>query len=206
LGEGRPDGVTAAGWVDSSGMQDQGQAEAPPEILSSRTVYSGAVVSLRVDEVRVATGTVTREVVEHPGAVVMAALDERERVVLVRQFRHAVGRELLEFPAGGLEPGEDPGAAARRELREEAGLVADEWVSLGSFFSSPGFLHEELHAFLARGLVSTVQDLDVEEDIEVVWVRLEDLVRGVPAVTDAKTLATLLLLQRHLARDEDQGA
>ena len=76
-----------------------------------------------------------------------------DHVYLVRQYRHPIGRYLLELPAGGLEPGEEPLAAAKRELREEVGLEAREWTSLGSFFSSPGFANERLHAFLARGLV-----------------------------------------------------
>ena len=202
MGPGR-DGGAAPGRAPHSAAP---QGRSPlPEVLSSRMVYSGAVVSLRVDEVRAGTGSVTREVVEHSGAVVMVALDDEGRVVLARQFRHAVSMDLLEFPAGGLESGEDPLEAARRELREEAGLVADEWVFLGSFFSSPGFLHEELHAFLARGLTPAEQDLDEDEDIETVWVGLDDLMRGAPALSDAKTLATLLLLQRHLESERLQS-
>jgi len=202
----RQHGAEPGGHPPETGASSETGATTLPEVVSSRTVYSGAVVSLRVDEVSTATGSVAREVVQHPGAVVMVALDDLDRVILVRQYRHAVGRELLEFPAGGLEPGEDPLEAARRELREEAGLVAEEWVPLGSFFSSPGFLHEELHAFLARKLTSTSRDLDDGEDIEVMWVGLRDLTRGTPSVSDAKTLATLLLLQRHLAPDEDLKA
>lgn len=186
------------GVFETTGL-DRAGADAGPLVLSSRMVYSGAVVSLRVDEVQTAKGTVTREVVEHAGAVVMVALDDLGRVALARQYRHAVGKELLEFPAGGLEPGEDPWEAARRELKEETGLVAEEWAFLGSFFSSPGFLHEELHAFLARSLSLTDQELDEDEEIEVTWVSLDDLARGIPPLSDAKTLATLVLLQRWLA-------
>jgi ADP-ribose pyrophosphatase len=162
-------------------------------------VYSGAVVNLRVDDVRTASGTVTREVVEHPGAVVIAALDHEGRLALARQYRHPVGSDLLELPAGGLEPGEDPEQAARRELKEEVGLEALKWSALGSFFSSPGFLREELHAFLATGLTTTDRDLDDDEDIEVVWARVEDLESGKIPLHDAKTLATLHLLRRHMA-------
>lgn len=171
----------------------------PAEVLSTRKVYSGAVIDLRVDEIRAATGTVRREVVEHPGAVVIAALDDAGRVALARQYRHAVGKDLLEFPAGGLEPNEQPLPAAQRELREEVGLEADTWIPLGSFFSSPGFLHEELHAFLATGLATTEQDLDDDEEIEVIWVDVGDLETGAVPVSDAKTLATLHLLRRHIS-------
>jgi 8-oxo-dGTP pyrophosphatase MutT (NUDIX family) len=171
-----------------------------PEVLSTRRVYSGAVVNLRVDEIRSRSGTVKREVVEHPGAVVIAAVDERGRVALARQYRHPVGDLLLELPAGGLEPGEDPEAAARRELREEVGLEAGEWHLLGSFFSSPGFLREELHAFLATRLTVTDRDLDDDEEIDVIWARVEDLDSGEIPLRDAKTLATLHLLLRHVAQ------
>ena len=116
-------------------------------------VYEGKVVSLRVDEIALpAGGTATREVVEHPGAVVIIALDDDGEVALVRQYRHAIRRYLLELPAGGLEPGEEPLAAAQRELREEVGVEAARWTSLGYFFSSPGFANEMLHVFLAEEL------------------------------------------------------
>jgi 8-oxo-dGTP pyrophosphatase MutT (NUDIX family) len=170
-----------------------------PQVVSSERLYSGAVIDLRVDEIRTPSGIVRREVVEHPGAVVIAAVDVVGRVALARQYRHAVGGHLLEFPAGGLNPGEDPEAAARRELREEVGVEAEEWLPLGAFYSSPGFLHEELHAYLATGLSSTDQDLDDDEEIEVIWARIEDLETGQIQVHDAKTLATLHLLRRHRA-------
>ena len=122
------------------------------EVVASRVVFDGRVFTVRVDDVRLPDGRIaTRDVIEHPGAVVIAALDDGGRVALVRQYRHAVGGELLELPAGTLEPGEPPAETAVRELREETGLVGGRWEPLGSFFSSPGFLHEEMHAFLARG-------------------------------------------------------
>lgn len=173
------------------------------KVVSSRRAFAGHVVSVRVDEIATETGTVTREVVEHSGAVVVAAVDAEGRVVLVRQYRHAIGGYLLELPAGGLEPGELPAETARRELREEAGLVASKWTPLGSFFASPGFLREELHAFLATGLSSVERDLDEDEDIELQWVSLADLLAAPRELRDAKTLAALLLVERRL---EDGGA
>ena len=133
----------------------------------------------------------------------MAALDADGRVALVRQYRHAIGRYLLELPAGTLDDGEEPLAAARRELREEVGRTATGWRRLGSFFSSPGFLREELHAFLATGLSETAQALEEDEDLEVEWRDLAELLADPGQVSDAKTLATLFLLQaelRHLDR------
>ncbi|MHB0978474.1 MAG: NUDIX hydrolase [Thermoleophilia bacterium] len=168
------------------------------EVVSSRRAFEGQVISVRVDEIVTARGTVTREVVEHAGAVVVAAVDAVGRVVLARQYRHAVGGSLLELPAGGLEPGESPPETARRELREEAGLAASNWTSLGSFFASPGFLREELHAFLAMDLSPVERDLDDDEDIDLLWVPLAELLAAPRELRDAKTLATLLLVERRL--------
>jgi 8-oxo-dGTP pyrophosphatase MutT (NUDIX family) len=170
-----------------------------PSVVDSRAIYTGKVVSLRVDEITLPHGgTALREVVDHPGAVVVVALDEADHVYLARQYRHPIGRYLLELPAGTLEPNEKPLAAAMRELREEVGLVAQVWTPLGSFFSSPGFANERLHAFLARGLSRVPSEPDADEDIFVVrrpWAQLLDNLEETP---DAKTLATLLLAQRVL--------
>jgi ADP-ribose pyrophosphatase len=180
------------GW----GMASDGKV---PPVLSSREIYRGKAVTLRVDEIGLPLGGVaTREVVEHPGAVVMAAIDDAGQVYLVRQYRHAVGRDLLELPAGTLEPGEEPLAAARRELQEEVGLEADSWTALGFFYSSPGFANERLYAFLARGLHAVGTDPDFDEDLTPVKLPLDDLLRHLLEITDAKTLATLLLVQREL--------
>lgn len=174
-----------------------GGSQPRPEVLSSRVVYEGKVVSLRVDEISLGEGrTATREVVEHPGAVVVIARDENGEVALVRQYRHAVGRYLLEFPAGGLEPGEEPLATAQRELREEVGLDAKRWTSLGYFFSSPGFANEILHVFLAEDLHAAYAEPDEDEDITVVRCDLSELYDHPEQIEDAKSLAALLLLRR----------
>jgi ADP-ribose pyrophosphatase len=172
-----------------------------PRVVSSRAVYEGRVVSLRVEEIALPNGrTAIREVVEHPGAVVVAAVDASGDVILVRQYRHPLRGYLLELPAGGLEPGEDATDAAKRELREEVGLEATTWTPLGCFYSSPGFANERLEAFLATGLREVDADPDEDEDIEVVRLPLADLLDHPDRVCDAKTLATLLRVQRHLAR------
>jgi 8-oxo-dGTP pyrophosphatase MutT (NUDIX family) len=166
------------------------------QVVSSRTVYEGRVVTLRVDEISLPQGgRAIREVVEHPGAVVIIALDDEDRVYLVRQYRHAIGRALLEFPAGTIEADEDPLVAAKRELREEVGLVADEWSYLGSFFSSPGFANEHVHVFLARKLSEQECDPDYDEDLTVVRMPLSELSNRLGDIPDAKSLAALHLLQ-----------
>jgi ADP-ribose pyrophosphatase len=168
----------------------------PPEIISSRLVHRGKVVNLRVDEIMLPNGqTTSREVVEHAGAVVVIALDEAGHVFLVRQYRHPIKQSLLELPAGGLEPDEEPSAAARRELQEEVGLEAAAWTELGYFFSSPGFASEKLHVFLAEDLRPAEAHPDDDEDIVVVRYTLEQLYQHPERLHDAKSLAALFLLK-----------
>jgi ADP-ribose pyrophosphatase len=178
---------------------ESGETVELPKVVSSRTIYQGKIVSMRVDEVTLPRGgTAVREVVDHPGAVVIAALDDADQIYLVSQYRHAIARHLVELPAGGLEPDEEPLAAAKRELREEVGLEAGEWVLLGSYFSSPGFANERLYAFLARDLVSADGEPDEDEDLTVVRYALTDLLEHLDQIQDAKTLAALCLLAANL--------
>ena len=168
-----------------------------PDVLSSRVIHQGRIVSLRVDEIRLDKGgVVTREVVDHPGAVVIAAIDGEDRVYLVDQYRHPIRSYLLELPAGSLESGEDPLDCAKRELREEVGIEAGDWKYLGVFYSSPGFADEALHAFLARELTFVDDAPDDDEDLGVVRYPLRSLLDELDRVKDAKTLATLLLVAK----------
>lgn len=125
-------------------------------VQASSTAYVGAVMALRVDEVAMpGGGTGTREVVEHHGAVAVLALDDADRVVLIHQYRHPVGRRLWELPAGLLDvAGEEPLAAAQRELAEEVGLAAARWSVLVDLVASPGFTDEAVRVYLADGLSS----------------------------------------------------
>lgn len=174
-----------------------------PSLVRTSLKYQGKLIRVRVDEYALPNGSVVdREIVEHPGAVVVAALDEDGRVVLCHQYRPALGCELLELPAGLLEEGEAPASAAARELKEETGLIASQWDYLGSFYSSPGFVHEQLHAFLARDLESHGADPDEDEDIVLERLPLSVLIANPEKIQDAKTLATLLLVQARLARGE----
>jgi len=183
--------------------RSEASASTAPRVLSSREVYRGNVLSLRVDEIELSEGrSAVREVVEHPGAVVIAAVDEHQRVYLVRQYRHPIGRDLLELPAGMLEMGEEPLAAAMRELREEAGLIAERWTALGSFYSSPGFANESLHAFMARDLTQVDTDPDDDEDLAIVRRPLSRVYGTLNELTDAKTLATLLLVKEALGQND----
>ena len=173
-----------------------------PATVGSRCIYQGRVVTLRVDALRYPNGQeVEREIIDHPGAVVIAALDDQGRVATVEQYRPAVGRELCELPAGTLEPGEEPLQAAVRELREETGLEAARWDALGSFYSSPGFLREELHAFLARELTAVPPQPEEDEDIEIGWRQLLTPSVDRHTVLDSKTLAALFLVQDLLRQE-----
>jgi ADP-ribose pyrophosphatase len=168
-----------------------------PEVTGSTEVFQGKVISLRVVDIELSGGRkATREVVEYPGAIVVIALDADGTVTMVRQYRHAIKQYLLEFPAGGLEPGEEPLLCARRELREETGLEAERWTSLGHFYSSPGFANEILHVFLAEDLRTVDADPDEDEDLQVIRYELSGLYAHPEQLVDAKSLAALVLLQK----------
>jgi ADP-ribose pyrophosphatase len=140
-------------------------------------------------------------VVEHPGAVAIVAWDG-ERLAMVRQWRHPAERELLEIPAGTIDPGETPLVTARRELTEETGLSADRWDEGPSFFTAPGFCTERLTVYLATGLHAGKATGAADEIIEVERLTLEEALTAVDdgSVADAKSLAAILWLARRLAR------
>jgi ADP-ribose pyrophosphatase len=173
---------------------------------STRT-FQGKLISVRVDEVDLASGhTATREVVEHPGAVGILAWDGA-RLAMVSQWRHATGRELLEIPAGTLDPGESPRATAERELGEECGLAADSWDEGPSFFTAPGFCTERLTLFLATGLREINASGPDDELLERSWLSLADAVAAVDdgRVIDAKSVAGILWLAHRVDAAEPGG-
>ena len=175
-------------------MRNDAQAEIR---VASRLIYAGKILNLRVDRVRLSNGReATREVAEHAPAVAVVALSREQNVLLVKQYRYPVQRELLEIPAGRLEAGEEPLTAAQRELAEETGRRARRWQPLFGIYSSPGFTNEQLHLFLAQDLEPAAggQNLDEDELIRVVEVPLaqipEMIRRG--EIGDAKSVAGLL--------------
>lgn len=169
------------------------------ETLSSRRGFDGKLLHVRVDDVRLPTGRrVTREVVEHPGAVAIVGLTRERRVLLLRQSHHPIARTLLGLPAGTLEPGETLAACARRELEEETGYRAGTLTQLASYYTSPGYTSERLTIFRADDCVPTGGRIDPDELITVVPVPLNDvpdlLSPGPNQIQDAKTLIGLLLV------------
>ncbi len=163
--------------------------------LSSKRVYEGKILNLRVDEVEVSrNGRHTkREVVEHGDAVAVLARDEEGRFLFVRQFRYPLKAELLEIPAGLIEKGESPRDAAARELREEAGYRAAKWTRLPAVWSSPGFSDEKIHLFYAEGLEWAPLDPDDDEDIALVRLTEDELLTMLDSseTLDGKSLASL---------------
>lgn len=169
--------------------------ELKEETVSQERVYEGIIVNIRRDQARLADGRITgREVIEHPGGVAVFALDEENRVIMVRQFRYPIGEVVLELPAGKLEKGEDPRDSGLRELEEETGLRPGTFLSMGVSYSSPGIMEERIHLFFAKDLVQGPSHPDDGEFLEIVRVpypELLDMVRR-GEIHDGKTLAAIL--------------
>jgi ADP-ribose pyrophosphatase len=169
---------------------------AEEETLSSRTVYDGRAVKLRIDTVRMPSGReTTREIVEHSDCVAIIAVDDKDNILLVNQFRKSVEKELLEIPAGGIDPGETPEDCVRRELREETGFLPRKVERLGGFYSSPGYCTEYLHLYLATDLVSSPLQAEDSESIRLVRMPLAQIPGLIASgsICDAKSIAGLLI-------------
>jgi len=163
--------------------------------LSSQLIYGGRAVRLRVDTVQMPSGRqTTREVVEHSDCVAIVAIDDDDNVLLVKQYRQAIDKELLEIPAGGIDPGEDAEAAVRREMREETGFLPRRVARLGGFYSSPGFCTEYLHLYLALDLVSSPLHAEDTEIIKLVRVPASQIPELLSSgqICDAKSIVGLL--------------
>ncbi len=172
--------------------------------IKTDQAFIGRVFQVEVQTVSLPDGRpARREIVRHSGGACVLALDEQHRVYMVRQFRKPFDRELLEIPAGKLEPGEDPLDCARRELSEETGLTADHMILLTALYPSPGYCSEVLSIYLATGLTAGQAHLDEGEHLSCQLYPLAQLLdwadKGV--IHDAKTLAALLLADRRLKAD-----
>ena len=173
----------------------------PPKAQHSEIVYRGRAFAVRVDEVEIKPGVVSRlDIVEHTGAVTILPLDEAGDIWFIRQYRHPAGETLLELPAGTLKPGEDPTLAANRELQEEIGMRADRLELIASFWLAPGYSTELMHVYLATGLSEAplAQDEDEVITIEKIPARQAPALALDGTLRDAKRIAAVLAAARRL--------
>lgn len=168
-------------------------------VIGSETIFQGKIVHLHVDTVRLPDGSESkREIVAHKGAVCIVPLEDDGTVLMVRQFRLAAGKPLLEIPAGTLEVGEDPDACAARELEEETGYQAANLRYLFSAYVAPGYSTELIHAYLATGLTPSQAHTDADENVELVPLPLAEVERRVLVgeLQDSKSISALLVAAR----------
>ncbi|SNS38284.1 ADP-ribose pyrophosphatase [Granulicella rosea] len=170
-------------------------------VLKSRVSYKGKVFSVTTDTVTEPGGvTSTRDVIRHNGSVIILAVDTSKNpadptILIERQYRHAAGQFLLELPAGRIEPGEAPLAAAKRELIEETGFRARRWSKLVRYFASPGFLSETMQVFLAEDIRAGVAQPEEDEKIDLLHIPLSELIGMIESgkVLDGKTILSVML-------------
>ena len=165
------------------------------KILSSRTIFDGRAVKLRVDTVQTPDGReTTREIVEHEEVVAIVAIDADDNALLVKQFRHPAEKELLEIPAGGIDGDEDPADAVRREMQEETGYLPEKVEKLGGFYSAPGFCTEYLHLYLATDLTPSQLHAEDTDSITLIRVPIAEIPGLITSgsICDAKSIAGLL--------------
>jgi len=169
--------------------------------LESKTVYEGLIVNVKRDVVELRNGNnAEREVVEHPGGVCIVALTDDMKVLMVRQFRYTMKEDLLEIPAGKLEPGEEPFTCAVRELSEETGYTASKWIDFGIIYPSAGVYREKLYLYLALDLTKGEMHLDENELLSVEEVDMDELIRQIMAneLKDAKSVVGILKTKLYL--------
>lgn len=168
----------------------------PFELLKSEILMKGRAFAIRRDYLKTPAGRETKlDIIEHGGSAVIIPIDENGNVLLVRQYRHAAGKELLELPAGTLDEDEDPEVCAAREIREETGMAAASLEKLGEFYLAPGYSDEFMIVYLATGLSESPLEADEDEFLSVESVPIAEAIRMAEQgeIPDAKSLAALFL-------------
>lgn len=168
---------------------------------TTRPIFDGRVISVGIETLTLPNGMqLDLEIVRHPGGAAVVAINARQQVCLLRQYRHAGGGWIWELPAGKLEPDESAATTAARELAEEAGLMADSWVKLGRILVTPGFCDEVIHLFLARELTTVPTRPEAHELIEVHWVPFSEALARVydGDIVDGKTMLGLTLAEKFI--------
>ena len=179
-------------------MNSQKQKEIEQKnLVDRRWIYQGRLVQLQLETYQLENKTKVAEIIHHAGAVVILPIDEKGRILFVKQWRRAAKEILMELPAGTLEANELPHVCAERELREETGFGAKTLTALGGFFSAPGFCTEYLHFFVAENLHSSPLPLDDDEGIDLIPTSLEHAIQMIEnnQIRDAKTIAGLFRYQ-----------
>lgn len=187
-------------------IEQSGESDLYPQLSESQIegaqVFRGKLLDVRLDRVRLPNGhEATREYVVHQGAAVVIPVLDSGELIFEKQFRYPVGRVLIEFPAGKIDPGEDPFATAKRELLEETGYSASDWRYVGVMHPCIGYSNERIEIFLARGLIkATEQQLDHGEFLELINFGLDEALCAVRsgAITDAKTITALFWAEKIL--------
>ncbi|OZM58706.1 ADP-ribose pyrophosphatase [Lottiidibacillus patelloidae] len=166
--------------------------------ISEQTIYEGKVIDLKVKEVRLPDGKIgKREVLNHPGAVAIVACTKENKLVVVRQFRKALERTIVEIPAGKLEKGEEPLDSAKRELEEETGYTCEKITKISAFYTTPGFSNQIVHVYFTNELSKGTQQTDSDEFVDVMEITIDEALRMIETgeIIDAKTIYAVQYLQ-----------
>lgn len=172
--------------------------------VSSRDIFKGFILDVKVDEIRQPDGNIgTRELIRHIGAVCVVPVTDDNKIIMEKQYRYPISMVIREIPAGKLDAAdEDRLEAAKRELREETGYTADEWINMGLYYPAPAYSDEKITMYLAKGLHKGETDLDDDEFIEVIEVPIDELVEDIMSgnLTDGKTQVAILKAARLLGK------